>query len=515
MTRYDYAFDLATASARSRLTVDVAAPGGDCFSAACGIDTVAGATFAGDPAVSSEVALGALEVCGAGVPGGTSLEIGADVTVPEKTFLGLDVGFSRTTDMAGDEFSYLLSWVGGCDHFGPCDDDPSKLVEIHVEVTHPAGTTVLCPSVRTPGATTTRCDLAGTLAPTYSGFALAADPAWVETPFLTVDGVDMVFFEVPGGQIAANLEKPSVTAFFQWLTGLLGPYPYGSELRFAGGPTAWLGFEHPANIILYEKLPSVNGYENTTMHVFMHEIIHQWAGDRTTIATAADFVWKEATAEYLSYVFEDEQRPPAEAAASLAYWDTVSLQSDHYPRPTDDPTPPVEQFYGDVYGPGPMVLYVQLETMLGRQAVLDGIASFLSTPGARTVTELRTALETASGKDLAAYFDAWVFGKGAPEWPTMTVTASQAGDQVTVTVTQSNASQTLYGCAVEVQVNGATQSATALVDFGVAPSSASASATVTLAEPVVSTQLDPGHRVVAREPALASAPAPELPVYLF
>ncbi len=249
---------------------------------------------------------------------------------------------------------------------------------------------VLCPGALTAGDTVTSCDLAGTLAPTYSAFGFAADPMWKRSPFTTAAGIDVVLYEVPGGMIGQTLEKASVDAYLTWITGLLGPFPYGKELRLAGGPTAWLGFEHPANIVLQEDLPNLaQAYADATMHVFMHETAHQWAGDRSTIATSSDFAWKEATAEYLAYVFEDEQRPPIEAAASLEYWAGISLQSTYYPRPTDDPPPAVQDFYGDVYGPGPMVFYVQLESLLGRKAVLDGIKLFLATPGARSVADLR------------------------------------------------------------------------------------------------------------------------------
>ncbi|HLM73170.1 MAG TPA: M1 family aminopeptidase, partial [Polyangiaceae bacterium] len=479
--RYDYAFDMTSLAARSRLTLDVPAPGGDCFNVSCLLPTVQEPAWNGAPPSSITLEDQTLSLCGAGVPGGSPLEIAASGVVAQKTFFNLDVGFSRTKDLAGGEFSYLLSWVGGCDRFGPCDDHPSQLAEFHFEVTHPPGEVVLCPGALTPGDTLTRCDITGSLAPTYSAFAIASDPLWKAAPFGTAAGVNLVFYEVPGGTIASSLDKASVTEFMTWITGLLGPFPYGDELRIAGAPTAWLGFEHPANIILLEtisKLPT--SYQDTAMHVLMHEIIHQWAGDRTTLATAEDFVWKEATAEYLAYVFEDEKRPPGEAEASLAYWDQISLVANYYPRPTDDPPPAVQTFYGDVYGPGPMILYVQLETMLGRPAVLAGIKEFLAQPGARSVADLRGALEKASGKDLGPYFDAWVFGSGAPERPTFSVEIGQAGNEVTVTLTQINPSKKIYGCAVEVEVKGALSSTRALVDFGVAPSSPVASAKVML-----------------------------------
>jgi aminopeptidase N len=517
--RYDYTFDMTSRAARSRLTIDVPAPGGDCFNVSCLLPSVTEPAWNGAPPASFTLDNETLSLCGEGVPGGSPLEIEASGNVPLKTYLSSDVGFSRTKNLAGGLFSYLLSWVGGCDRFGPCDDHPSRLAEFHFEVTHPPGHVVLCPGTRTPGDTVTRCDLEGTLAPTYSAFALASDPLWKASPFVTAAGVDIVFYEVPGGTIAPSLDKASVSDFMTWITGLLGPFPYGSELRIAGAPTYWLGFEHPANIILLESISTITtAYKDTAMHVLMHEIIHQWAGDRTTLATAEDFVWKEATAEYLAYVFEDEKRPPGEAASSLAYWDTISLESEHYPRPTDDPPPAVHTFYGDVYGPGPMTLYVQLETMLGRPAVLAGIKSFLSEPGARSVAELRTALEKASGADLGPYFDAWIFGSGAPEWPTFSVELSQAGNEVTVAVTQMNPSNKIYGCAIEVEVKGAASTARALVNFGVAPSSPTASAKVTLAEPFTSYTLDPDHRVIGVDAAaMPAAPVakPKLPVWIF
>ena len=506
ITHYDYAFDLATGHATAGFAVH-AATGGNCFSAGLQLPGVTGATWNG-AAASATVASNAAQICGTTIASEAPLTITAGVTIPKQTFLNLDIGFSTKRDMSGGNFTYLMGWVGGCGHLGPCDAAPSRLASYHFQVTHAPTEVVLCPGALTPGVGMTQCSLGmgggtGALAPTYSAFALASDPLWQRRPFVTAAGVDVVFYEVPAGRIASFLDPASVAGFLTWITGLLGPYPYGTELRYAGAPTRWLGFEHPANIILDQKLPFSGPYQDSGMHALMHETIHQWAGDRTTIASVLDFGWKEATAEYLAYVFEDEQRPDGEAAVTLQYWSAVSLDAAHFIRPTDQPAPALQDFYLDVYGPGGM-MYVQLESLLGRPAVLAGIQRFLTDPGARSVDDLRQALELASGTNLAPYFNAWVFGAGKPEVPTFAIATSQVGNQVHVTVTQQNPTNKRYGCKLEIEVRGATTSAVALVDFGVAPASATASATVTLAEPVVDTVFEPRHRAIGR---VAGAPA--------
>jgi len=494
---YDYQFDLATGQATAGVDLQVVLPGGDCFATSFSLPAVSGATWNGTPARSTMVTGNTITICGNSVVAGGPLAITAGVTVPKQTFLGLDVGFSTKQDLSGGTFSYLLSWIEGCSHFGPCDTAVSQLSSHHITVNHAASDVVLCPGELTAGSGTTECSITNVLAPTYSSLAIASDPLWQKNDFVTAAGVHVWFYEVPAGRIARSLDKTSVAEFLTWITDLLGPYPYGSELRVAGAPTRWLGFEHPANLIVDQRLPFSGPYQDSGMHVLMHETIHQWSGDRTTIASVADFGWKEAIAEYLSYVFEDEHRAPEEAATSLLYWTAVGIQARHFLRPTDQPMPAIQDFYGDVYGSGPM-MFVQLESLVGRPAVLDGITHFLAAPGARSFDELRAALELSSGVGLAPYFNAWVFGAGTPEWPTFAIATSQTGDLVTVTVTQQNASNKRYGCKLEVAVHGAASRAVAVVDFGVAPTSATATATVTLAEPVVSTVVDPRHRVIGR-----------------
>lgn len=511
ITRYDVAIDLTSDLATLALRLEVTSAG-NCFSVPSERPALA-VRFDDAPAASFAVEGNVLTACS-----GDELAVGehalaVDVELAEKTYHGLDVGYSTTPDLSGSDFTYLLSWVGGCDHFGPCDDDPSKLVSFSFTVTHPEGTVVLCPGALTTGASETRCALDSTLAPTYSAFSIAADAAWVASPLVTVPSAEVTLYEVPGGTLGESYDTQSLGQFLGWATERLGPLPYGKKLRLAGAPTTWLGFEHPANIILHDLLDVIAlPYADATMHVTMHEIVHQWSGDATTLATPQDFAWKEAIAEYLPFVFEDEQRPPGEAQSSLAYWDGIAPQAQFFVRPMDEPAPKVETFYGDVYGPGPMILFVQLEDLLGREAVLEGITSFLAGGGVRSVADLQQALEAASGVDLAPYFNVWVFGSGAPEYPSFTVDTADNGDgTVAVTVTQTNAGAA-FPCSLQVALSGASASVETTLEFPIGGSEKTVTVDVPFAEPVLSTEVDPNHRVVN---VVQGAAPSNWPVYIF
>ena len=61
----------------------------------------------------------------------------------------------------------------------------------------------------------------------------------------------------------------------------------------------------------------------------------------------------------------------------------------------------------------------------------------------------------------------------------------------------------------------ANDTVTATIDFGIDPQSAVASAKVTLADPVLSTVLDPRHRLVARQKAAPALEPKPRPVWIF
>jgi aminopeptidase N len=454
VAHYDYRFDLEGRGATSVLTIEVTGSG-DCLSLPMRVyaDSVA---VEGSVLRSIDRVDDVLTVCSdLGWLAGEEITLTVQLIIPLATWNETQVGYSVELDVENQPFHYLVSWVGGCDRFGPCDNRPDRFATYRFTVTHPEGTTVLCPGTITPGTTETRCEFAHAGGPTYSTFGVAASPSWQPMSLGSWGSVEVTLYDTPSSGIAAAFDADLYAGFLGFMETTFGPYPYGTELRFAVGPTYWNGFEHPGNIVLYDGLEDqASSYANPLDHTTMHEIAHQWAGDQTTLADTYDFVWKEAMAEYLTYLFED-QTDPAVGEATVRTWKARGRFAAYYPVPTQEPRPTLLQYYGHVYSAGPMILFRQLEALYSRDAVIEALQSLLGEPRAIGVADLHAALEAATGADLQNYFDTWVYGAGDPSWPLYDVTVvDQGAGTYDVTVALAAGTTGTWGSAFAVQLTG-------------------------------------------------------------
>jgi aminopeptidase N len=422
ITTYDYTFDLTTRHASAVLTATVNT-GGDCLTLPFRAKALTGITIDG-VAAGTQLAQDLLTICGQGWDAGTELTIAGQMDVALATDGASQVGYSITGTASGAKFYYLVSWVEGCDQFAPCDNRPPVFAHYHFHVTHPAGVTVLCPGTVGDANGVTDCTFDYDGGPTYSGFGVAAHSAWHLQDFGTWGGVHATIYDEPSGAVSALVDSNWFDGYVTWLEGQFGPYPYGTDLRVAVAPTYWSGFEHPGNILLDDGLTCgpprcLQRYLHPVTHVLSHEIAHQWAGDQTTLTGRYDFAWKESMAEYLAYTYESMKDPPAALATARA-WKSMAAGALYYPVPTTSPA--LLDYYGDVYGPGPMILFHQVERMSSQAAVLAALHSLLGTPHAISVADVEAALEQSTGLDLSAYFAAWLTGAGAPVWPQVSAT---------------------------------------------------------------------------------------------
>jgi aminopeptidase N len=452
ITHYDYTFDIDTREAHAKVTaaVDV---GGDCLTLPFRSGGLVADTLAidGAPMRTASVADGAVTMCGSGYEAGTEITFETDQVIPLDTLSTSQVGYSITNDAAGNPFYYLVSWIGGCDRFGPCDNRPDQFATYTFHVTHPAGFTARCAGAVTEVSDTeTQCEFSANGGPTYSTFGVAVYPAWTQTPKGLWGSVDVTVYDRTGS-IETKIDSTYHSGFIAFMESNFGAFPFGTELRILTAPTYWSGFEHPGNIVLDDRLDAPgSAYANPVAHVTDHEIAHQWAGDQTTLADTYDFVWKESMAEYLAYAYEDSVDTVVGDKTALA-WKSFSNGARFFPVPEEKPE--LFDYYGDVYGPGPMILFRQLEVLSSRDAVIAALKNVLGTARVLSVDELIAALETSTGLALADYAAAWIRGSGAPQWPTVAVTITPGAGTSSVHVQQTVALERT--CKFHVALRGA------------------------------------------------------------
>ncbi len=277
---YDYAFDIDLRLAHAKLTLTVEV-GGDCITLPFRAQNPTNAMLGGLPA-SATVENDTVKVCGTGVRADTATELDVDVEIPLATLSTSQVGYSITKDAEQNPFYYLVSWVGGCDRFAPCDNRSDQFATYRFTITHPATYKARCPGTITQvSEVQTECRFEQLGGPTYSTFGVAAYPAWTINDRGTWSGISVNVYDRASTGINAAIDTSYHSAYLDWLQSQFGPYPYGGELRILTAPTYWSGFEHPGNIVLDDGLAkSINSvYANPTAHVLDHEIAHMWAGE--------------------------------------------------------------------------------------------------------------------------------------------------------------------------------------------------------------------------------------------
>ncbi|MCB9684296.1 MAG: HEAT repeat domain-containing protein [Alphaproteobacteria bacterium] len=214
---------------------------------------------------------------------------------------------------------------------------------------------------------------------------------------------------VPGGGPAPfHAVLADVPAHLGALEALLGrPHPWG-ELRLA--PVAGLpvsGMENPGLITLDDQLP-----DRHRDWVVVHELAHQWLGDRVGPGAWRDLWLSEGLASWAEHRIT-ELRDPGEAADELRSAAHHGPE-DHAVAPRDG-TLPAEWVREEVYGDGLVAMH-QLEALLGRETVDRAVRDHLARDGdgIASTDAFRECLERASGRSLGPWFDTWIHGERRP-----------------------------------------------------------------------------------------------------
>jgi aminopeptidase N len=205
-------------------------------------------------------------------------------------------------------------------------------------------------------------------------------------------------------------ETPRMIAFFEERAGVA--YPGDTYSQALVERTA--GQEMAALSIVSEAYGRAVIADPTAIGLLAHELAHQWWGNMVTCRSWTEFWLNEGVATFMAAAYREHRFGRdaylADVASMRDRYEQVrarggdrSLVFPDWDRPSaDDRTL--------VYQKGGYVLH-ELRTLLGDAAFWSGLRLYTSRHFGQSVTteDFRTAMERASGTDLRAFFDRWVY----------------------------------------------------------------------------------------------------------
>lgn len=192
-------------------------------------------------------------------------------------------------------------------------------------------------------------------------------------------------------------------------SNLFGTYPFIRE-KYGHVQFGWGGgMEHQTNSFM------VNADES----LVVHELAHQWFGDKITCGGWEDIWLNEGFATHLASMYMENKYPQNTKTSRAFEIANITYSAGGSVR-VDDVTNVNRIFNNRLsYTKGSHLLYM-LRWILGDAVFFSGIRNYINDASlaynfAKT-ENLKSHLEAVSGKDLTYFFDQWYTGQGYPSY---------------------------------------------------------------------------------------------------
>jgi aminopeptidase N len=203
------------------------------------------------------------------------------------------------------------------------------------------------------------------------------------------------------------------------------PYPFGDKYDQLFVPEFSAGaMENPGAVTFTEtyvfRSKVTDAVRERRAETILHEMAHMWFGDLVTMRWWDDLWLNESFATFMSVLAQAEAtRWPNAWVTFLDAEKTWAKMQDQLPstHPVADEMPDVESvhqnFDGITYAKGASVLR-QLVAWVGQEEFLAGLRGYFDKHawGNTELTDFLAALESTSGRDLAAWRDEWLLTTG-------------------------------------------------------------------------------------------------------
>ncbi|WP_198652302.1 M1 family metallopeptidase [Nocardioides allogilvus] len=209
----------------------------------------------------------------------------------------------------------------------------------------------------------------------------------------------------PRGQPLVLDDMTAAHEAIDWIEARLGPYPFSSAGIVATDSQSAMETQTMVTI-------GDNDYVRSAP-VLVHELVHQWYGDQVSPADWRDVWLNEGMTMLLQGLWEADHDGDR-INTTIGRWRDLDqdLRDDYGPPGAYDPA----QFGGSNVYYSPALMWNELRLELGDDEFFRIARSWLAAHDNTSVTrdDLYAHWEQETGRELSAFFDAWILGRTTP-----------------------------------------------------------------------------------------------------
>ena len=324
----------------------------------------------------------------------------------------------------GEPWIGVTGQIDGGDNWWPCKDHPSDEPDegMNIALTVPAGLVGLSngrflgETDNGDGTVTTRWKV-GYPINDYLVTVNIAPYVPIEERYQGIDGdldVPLVFWSVPEYEPHARRTWRQMPRILEVLGRRFGEYPFFDD-KFAVAHAPYYGMEHQT-LVAYGALFTDNNFNFDDL--LLHEVAHEWWGNKISVSDWADFWIQEGFATYAEALFV------LDTLGEERYLDYMRRLSqkvrNRQPVIRGEDLTSAQAYSGDIYFKGACVLHT-LRWLIGDDDFFEVIWRFADgdNPGAcRLVAteDLAALVAEISGKEIDWFWERYLYRAEQPGW---------------------------------------------------------------------------------------------------
>ena len=348
-------------------------------------------------------------------------------------------GFVWSESPAGAPWIGVTGQGDGGDNWWPCKDHPSDEPDegMNIALTVPQGLVGLSNGEflgdedNSDGTVTSRWRVNYPIN-NYLVTVNIAPYVAIEERYHGIDGdLDeaLVFWSTPESESHARIMWKQMPRILEVLGRRFGEYPFFDD-KFAVAHAPYYGMEHQT-LVAYGALFTDNAYGFDDL--LLHEVAHEWWGNKITVSDWADFWIQEGFATYAEaiYVLDTlgDQR-------YLDYMKRLRQQvRNSEPLVQGDNLTSNEAYTGDIYFKGAWLLHT-LKYLIGDEAFFEAILRFATDEqyayGLVSSEDFIDLVAEISGVEFDWFWDRYLFRAEEPRWH-LDRRESPDGDSIAIT----------------------------------------------------------------------------------